>query len=97
MCAFIPKYHWLPLRVWCICGSRALALFLVEDGALMILASTNVPWFIIKPRSRSKALIVSKICTCSPWVSRRRRKPSRVVASGTDSRPRSMPRKWRNA
>src|SRR5438067_10908794 len=24
MCAFIPKYHWLPFLVWCICGSRSL-------------------------------------------------------------------------
>ena len=23
MCAFIPKYHWLPFLVWCISGSRA--------------------------------------------------------------------------
>src|ERR1039458_1476051 len=33
MCAFIPKYHWLPLRVWCISGSRFFSLFLVEGGA----------------------------------------------------------------
>ena len=43
MCNFIPKYHWFPLRVWCISGSRALARFFVDDGALMILASTIVP------------------------------------------------------
>src|SRR6202007_2856624 len=42
-CAFIPKYHWLPFFVWCISGSRALSAFLVEDGALMIVASTIVP------------------------------------------------------
>ena len=43
MCNFIPKYHWFPLRVWCISGSRAPARFFVDDGALMILASTIVP------------------------------------------------------
>src|SRR5437660_6948685 len=41
--AFMPKYHWLPFLVWCISGSRALSAFLVEDGALMIVASTIVP------------------------------------------------------
>ena len=25
MCAYIPKYHWLPFLVWCISGSRCLA------------------------------------------------------------------------
>ena len=33
MCAFIPKYHWLPFLVWCISGSRSLLAFLVEEGA----------------------------------------------------------------
>jgi hypothetical protein len=35
ICAFMPKYHWLPFLVWCIAGSRAFLAFLVEDGALM--------------------------------------------------------------
>ena len=35
-CAFIPKYHWFPFRVWCIPGSRSFAAFLVELGALMM-------------------------------------------------------------
>ena len=34
----MPKCHWLPFLVWCISGSRALLLFLVEDGAAMIVA-----------------------------------------------------------
>src|ERR1035441_9543489 len=33
MCAFIPKYHCWPLRVWCISGSRCFSWFLVEGGA----------------------------------------------------------------
>src|SRR5438270_13015643 len=33
ICAFIPKCHWLPFLVWCISGSRAWLLFLVEGGA----------------------------------------------------------------
>src|SRR3954452_1514874 len=39
--AFIPKCHWLPFFVWCISGSRLCCLFLVEDGAAMIVASDN--------------------------------------------------------
>jgi transposase InsO family protein len=35
----IPKGYWLPFLVWCISGSRAFALFLVEAGAAMIVAS----------------------------------------------------------
>ena len=45
----MPKYHWLPFLVWCISGSRALAAFLVEEGALMIVASTIVPVAILSP------------------------------------------------
>jgi hypothetical protein len=55
ICAFIPKYHWLPFLVWCMSGSRAFALFLVEDGAAMIVASTIVPRCINRPRSASIA------------------------------------------
>ncbi len=40
-CAFMPKYHWLPLRTWCISGSRPPALFLVDDGACGIVASQD--------------------------------------------------------
>src|SRR5450756_1629357 len=62
MCAFIPKYHWLPFLVWCISGSRCFSLFLVEDGAAISVASTNVPYIralleqtIDAPPSVSKA------------------------------------------
>src|SRR4051812_8565834 len=53
--AFIPKCHWLPFRVWCISGSRLFCLFLVEDGAAMIVASTIVPWRINRPYPSSIA------------------------------------------
>ena len=83
ICAFIPKCHWLPFLVWCISGSRALLLFLVEGGAAMIVASTMVPWRINRPRSSSIAPTSSnsarvRSCSSSQW-----RKFSTVVASGT--------------
>src|SRR5271170_6717454 len=53
ICAFIPKCHWLPFLVWCISGSRAFSLFLVEAGAAMIVASTMVLRRISNPRSAS--------------------------------------------
>src|SRR3954447_22772934 len=91
ICAFIPKCHWLPFLVWCISGSRALLLFLVEGGAAMIVASTIVPWRISNPRSSSIAPISSnsarvRSCCSSQW-----RKFSTVVASGTVATDRSMP------
>ena len=52
MCAFIPKYHWLPFLVWCISGSRCFSWFLVEGGAAISVASTNVPSRSNKPRAR---------------------------------------------
>jgi hypothetical protein len=42
-CAFVPKYHWLPSLGWYMSGSHAFCSFLVELGALMMLASTIVP------------------------------------------------------
>src|SRR6202789_890633 len=51
MCAFRPKYHWLPFLVWRISGSRLPASFLVEEGAWMIVASTIVPDWILMPWS----------------------------------------------
>jgi hypothetical protein len=46
MCAFSPKFHWLPFLVWCISGSRSPLAFLVDEGAWMMLASTIVPVWI---------------------------------------------------
>ena len=48
-CAFMSKYYWLLLRVWCISGSRCCCRFFVELGALMIVASTMAPWLTLKP------------------------------------------------
>ena len=51
MCTFMPKYHCLPFLVWCICGSRVFLAFFVDEGALMIVASTIVPLPTNSPRS----------------------------------------------
>src|SRR5207253_9860815 len=97
ICAFIPKCHWLPFLVWCISGSRALLLFLVEDGAAMIVASTIVPWRISRPRSSSIADTSANnawlnSCRSSQW-----RKFRIVVSSGTPATVRSMPATPRKA
>jgi len=49
ICAFNPKYHWLPFLVWCISGSRSPLAFFVEEGAWMMVASTIVPVAILIP------------------------------------------------
>ena len=91
----MPKYPCWPLRVWCMSWSHALSAFLVELGAAMMVASTMVPVLTFKPR----------FCKCWPtlangappsfcsWCSLRNF--SNVMASGTRSRPRSMPAKRR--
>ena len=76
---------------------RALALFFVEGGAAINVASTIVPSRRIRPCSARWALIASKILRVSPCVSSRRLNFSRVVASGADSRDRSIPTKPRIA
>ena len=43
MWAFMPKYHCLPLRVWCIFRIPRLVLVLPENGAWTILASASLP------------------------------------------------------
>ncbi len=50
-CSFIPKCHWFPFFVRCISGSRSL--FLVDDGAEMMVASTMVPFLSSPPPPRS--------------------------------------------
>jgi hypothetical protein len=62
MCAFMPKYHWLPFLVWCISGSRSPLLFLVELGAAISVASTTVPLLSSRPLAASVALTVARIC-----------------------------------
>jgi hypothetical protein len=48
MCAFMPKYHWLPFFDDDISGSRFCVSFFVEGDAAISVASTIVP-----PRSSS--------------------------------------------
>jgi hypothetical protein len=49
MCAFMPKYHWLPFLVEIISGSRFRVRFFVEVGAEIRLASTMAPCLRIRP------------------------------------------------
>ena len=49
MCSFIPKCRRFPFLVRYISGSRALLLFLVDDGAEMMVASTMMPFFSSPP------------------------------------------------
>lgn len=93
----IPKCQALPFFVWCISGSRALPSFLVELGAAMMVASTMVPARIRRPCSARWALISSNRALVRSLSSSRRLNFSSVVASGTDSRDRSMPTKSRGA
>src|SRR5436309_10828808 len=96
-CAFMPKYHWFPFFVWCISGSRAFSAFLVEDGALMIVASTIVPVATFSPFAARCRCTSSNSCWPRSCVSSRWRKRHTVVSSGTGSRPRSMSTKRRIA
>ena len=82
ICAFIPKNHWLPFFVWCISLSCFLSLFLVEEGAVISVASTIAPSRRNNSRSVGWALIAFKMdsvrwCSSSRW-----RNLSSVVASG---------------
>jgi len=86
----------LRLRVWCISGSRALSTFFVELGALMRVASTMVPVPTFMPWVCSTAPTLANSASPSECFSSRRLNSSKVVASGTRSRPRSMPTKRRS-
>jgi hypothetical protein len=81
----------LPFLVWCMSGFRFPSLFLVEIGAEIQVASTIVPWHIVKPRAAKSVLTVSKICSPSPFYSSRLRKGRIVVSSGIRSLISSMP------
>ncbi|CAB3765886.1 hypothetical protein LMG29542_05256 [Paraburkholderia humisilvae] len=63
----------------------------------MIVASTSVPSFIIKPRSHSEIPISSNSRRVRSCISNRRRNFSKVVASGTFSTARSIPAQVRIA
>jgi hypothetical protein len=74
-----------------------LLLFLVEEGAAMIVASTIVPsrirsFFSLSSAATSAKLFAVNSCASSKW-----RKLSRVVASGTGSVLKSIPAKVRIA
>ena len=94
---FIPKDQSLPFVVDDISGSRALSLFLVEDGASMIVASTIVPERSEMPLSARCAFTSAKSASVSPCRSSRWRKLRIVVSSGMRSSPNSMPAKRRIA
>ena len=68
---FIPNFHSLPFFVWCISESRAFSAFLVELGALMMVASTMVPPFIMCPVCTMTRLIASKNSLFRPFASKR--------------------------
>ena len=61
MCAFMPKYHWLPFLVWCMSGSRLPSRFFVELGAAMMVASTSVPSRMSRWCSLKSALILLRL------------------------------------
>ena len=88
---------WLPFLVWCISGSRALPPFLVVLDAAMLMASTVVPARMSRPCSARCALVSSNSALVSSLASSSRLNLSSVVASGTDSRDRSMPTRSRFA
>src|SRR5512133_1671960 len=83
----MPKYHCWPLRVWCISGSRALSAFLVELGALMMVASTMVPVLTLKPRSCNSCPTLANRASPSLLSLSSLRNFNIVVASATGSRP----------
>jgi hypothetical protein len=90
-CAFMPKYQSLPFFVDDISGSRAPALFFVEDGASMMVASTSVPERSVMPLSARCPFTSAKIASVRPCRSRRWRKLRMVVSSGMRSSRSSIP------
>jgi hypothetical protein len=87
----MPKNQSLPFLVDDISGSRAPALFFVEDGASMIVASTSVPERSAIPLSARCAFTAAKSASVSPCRSSRWRKSRIVVSSGMRSSPGSIP------
>lgn len=93
----MPKYHWLPFLVWCMSGSRALASFLTDGGAAIIVASAIVPSRTISPAAVSLPLTASNSFFVKPCCSRRCLNCNTVVPSGAASLDRSIPTKARSA
>ena len=74
-CAFMTKYHCRLLRVWRIAESRSPALFLVDEGAWIIVAPTMVPVAILIPLLARCSFTWSSIalpssCFSSRWRNR---------------------------
>ena len=90
---FMPNRHSLPFFVWYISGARAFSAFFVELGALMIVASTMVPPFIMCPACTMTRLMASKNNLFRPFASNRRRNLHSVASSGTDFRHEAEARK----
>ena len=76
---------------------RPSMFFAVELGALMMVASTMVPPFIMCPVFTITRLIASKNSLFNPFASRRWRNLHKVVSSGTASAMKSMPVNFRMA
>src|SRR6516165_6356251 len=85
------KIPLLPLARLVHLQIAALAAFLVELGAVMMVASTMVPPATFRPRDARCWFTRSNSTLPSSWRSSRWRKFKIVVSSGTGSRPRSMP------
>lgn len=93
MCAFIPKFHWLPFRVWCISGSRFPLAFLVDEGAWIMVASIMVPVAMRMLRPSRYRFTVSSIAPPRSCFSSRCRNCRMVVSSGAGACPRFHARK----
>lgn len=74
----MPKYHWLPVLLWCNAGARSPEAFAVELGALISVASTTVPARSVNPLSRTMSLTTARIQEFSFAPALRRKVQSKV-------------------
>ena len=74
-------------------GSRAWSAFLVDDGALMIVASTMVPLATFRSARREMAMDLLEQAVAQLVLFQQVAEAATVVSSGTGSRPKSMPTK----
>jgi hypothetical protein len=91
MCAFMPKYHWLPFFDERISGSRFCAPFFVDGDAAISVASTMVPPRSSAPRASRSSETAANTAFVNSWRSKRCWKFKMVVSSGMASRPSSRP------